>query len=250
MGKLGKSTQPRAVQARSQRSRALKRAALGLVPLALLAAGCGSGGDDTASLGGQADETTLPPTTLLPSCAENRHIVVFDYFGFLTQSDDDLRQWLDDPTDTPDLRLGALETVTAYRSLGYEIAYLNTVPVNMAIGDQPIDDAIRGWLESNDFPLGEGTTILGWQSGDAIIGITNQLLDFQSDGVSVDAGYTDNQDKAAGMITGGVPADHMYTVGTAAGTEGSRAIPDDDVIAHSANIADLPKVCEASATGG
>src|SRR5262245_19202764 len=228
MGKLGKSTQMQAPGAGGQRSRALKRAAVGLLPLSLLAAGCGSGGDDTTNSAAQGDETTLPPTTLVPSCAENRHIVVFDYFGFLTQSDEDLREWLDDPTDTPDLRLGALETVTAYRSLGYEIAYLHTVPVNMTVGDQPIDDAIRGWLESNDFPMGEGTTILGWQSGDAIIGITNQLLDFASDGVSVDAGYTDNQDKAAGMITGGVPADHMYTVGAAAGTEGPRAIPDDD----------------------
>jgi hypothetical protein len=85
---------------------------------------------------------------------------------------------------------------------------------------------------------------MGWRTGDAIIGITNQLLDFQSDGISVDAGYTDNQDKAAGMITGGVPADHMYTIGSGAGTEGSRAIPDGDVIAHAQNIVALPKVCE------
>jgi hypothetical protein len=245
MGKLGKSTQTRAAGAHVQRSRALKRAAVGLLPLSLFAAGCGGGGgDDTTNQAAQGDGTTAPPTTLLPSCADERHIVVFDYFGFLTQSDDDLRDWLDDPTDTPDLQLGAAETVSAYRSLGYEIAYLNTVPVNMTIGDQPIDDAIRSWLEANDFPLGEGTQIIGWASGDAIIGITNQLLDFQSEGVSVDAGYTDNQDKAAGMITGGVPADHMYTIGSGAGTEGSRAIPDGDVIAHSQNIAALPKVCE------
>jgi hypothetical protein len=211
-----------------------------------MAAGCGNGGGGAVSGdAAQTAETTEPPPVTLPSCAESRHVAVFDFFGFLSASDGDLMEWVDDPTDPPDVRLGTSETVSAYRSLGYEIAYLTTVPVNMTIGDVPIDDAIRAWLEQHGFPGGEGTTIMTWESGDAIIGITNQLLRMAGQDVSVDIGYTDNQDKAYAIITGGVPPEKMYTIGSGAGTEGSRAIPEDDVIAHSQNVAKLPKVCES-----
>jgi len=245
MGKLGSLSERRAEEPRVERSRVLNRAAAGLLPLTLLmAAGCGTGDDQRAGAAAQTAESTTPSPATLPPCTASRHLAVFDYFGFLSMSDEELRQWLDDPTDPPDVRPGTAETVSAYRSLGYEIAYLTTVPVNMTIGDVPIDDAIREWLAQHGFPGGEGTTIITWESGDAIIGITNQLLRFAGQDVSVDVGYTDNQDKAYAIITGGVPADHMYTIGSGAGTEGSLAIPEDDVIAHSHNVARLPKVCE------
>lgn len=247
MGKLGNVSVRRAEESRVERSRVLERAAAGLLPLTLLVgAGCGNG-STTSGDTAQTVETTAPPVTTLPPCSASRHLAVFDFFGFLTASDQDLRSWLDDPSNTPNVRLGTPETVSAYRSLGYEIAYLTTVPVNMTIGDVPIDEAIRSWLAQHGFPGGEGTTIMTWDTGDAIIGITNQLLRFAGQDVSVDIGYTDNQDKAYAIITGGVPADHMYTIGSGAGTEGSRAIPDDDVIAHSHNVAKLAKVCEPSA---
>jgi hypothetical protein len=218
-----------------------------LLPLALGVTGCsgtsGTAGDEVAETA-ESTATTVPP---LLSCAESRHMVVFDFFGFLSVNDEDLRQWLDDPTDPPDVRPGAPETATAYRTLGYEIAYLTTVPVNMTIGEEPIDDAIRAWLAQHGFPSGDGTTILTWESGDAIIGITNQLLRFAGQDVSVDAGYSDNEDKAYAIITGGVPADHMFTIGSGSGTQGSRAIPEDDVQAHALRVQDLPKVCEPEA---
>jgi hypothetical protein len=247
MGKLGRVSDERgACVARlgNVRSGVLRRAALGVLPLALAVAGCSGSGPDSASGGDVAEtvESTTPPT---PKCSESRHIAVFDYFGFLSMSDEDLRTWLDDPADAPDPRPGAAATVSAYRSLGYEIAYLTTVPVNMMIGEQPIDDAIRTWLSTNGFPGGEGTTIMTWETGDAIVGITNQLLRFAGQDISVDAGYTDNADKAYAIITGGVPADHMYTIGSGSGAQGSRAIPGDDVVAHAENVAALPKVCEA-----
>jgi hypothetical protein len=249
MGKLGKVSDKRVAArvGRAERSRVLERTAAGLLPLGLLlGAGCGNGSSGGTEGGlAQTAETTEPPSSGLPPCAEARHIVVFDFFGFLSASDQDLRQWLDDPTDAPDVRPGTVETVSAFRSLGYEIAYLTTVPVNMTIGDVPIDDAIRTWLAQHGFPSGPGTTIMTWEAGDAIIGITNQLLRFAGEDVSVDFGYTDNQDKAYAIITGGVPAENMYTIGSGAGTEGSVAIPEDDVIAHSHAVADFEKVCES-----
>jgi hypothetical protein len=245
MGKLGKVSDRRE-ETRPERSRVLKRTATGLLPLSLLVAGgCGSGNSGGTDSGlGQAAETTEAPSSGLPSCNESRHLAVFDFFGFLSASDQDLRQWLDDPTDAPDVRPGTVETVSGYRSAGYEIAYLTTVPVNMMIGDVPIDDAIRDWLAQHGFPGGEGTTIMTWESGDAIVGITNQLVRFAGQDVSVDIGYTDNQDKAYAIITGGVPPEHMYTIGSGAGTEGSTAIPDDDVIRHAQYVASIDKVCE------
>jgi len=249
MGKLGKVSGERGEsrgESRAERSRVLKRTATGLLPLTMLVgAGCGSGNSGTAEGGlAQTAETTEAPSTGLPSCAESRHIAVFDFFGFLSASDQDLRQWLDDPTDAPDVRPGTVETVSGYRSAGYEIAYLTTVPVNMTIGDVPIDDAIRDWLAQHGFPGGGGTTIMTWESGDAIVGITNQLLRFAGQDINVDIGYTDNEDKAYAIITGGVPAEHMYTIGSGAGTEGSTAIPEDDVIRHANFVASLDKICE------
>jgi hypothetical protein len=250
MGKPGSLLDERVHELHGERARVVRRTAVGLLPLALAVAGCTSGGGE-APPGGDAAappvESTAPP---IQSCAEARHVVVFDFFGFVSQSDEDLPQWLADPADTPDVRPGAPETVNAYRSLGYEIAYLTTVPVNMTVGEQPIDDAIRGWLAGNGFPGGEGTSIMTWDSGDPIIGITDQLLRFAGQGVSVDAGYTDNEDKAYAIITGGVSPTTMYTVGSAAGTQGSRAIPNDDVLAHALNVQRLPRICEPAAPPG
>jgi hypothetical protein len=247
MGKLVSKSDTRADGSGRRRRRARTGVAIGLLPLALGVTGCsgtsGTAGDEVAETA-ESTATTVPP---LLSCAESRHMVVFDFFGFLSVNDEDLRQWLDDPTDPPDVRPGAPETATAYRTLGYEIAYLTTVPVNMTIGEEPIDDAIRAWLAQHGFPSGDGTTILTWESGDAIIGITNQLLRFAGQDVSVDAGYSDNEDKAYAIITGGVPADHMFTIGSGSGTQGSRAIPEDDVQAHALRVQDLPKVCEPEA---
>jgi hypothetical protein len=250
MGKLGSSMDMRAEGDGRERRRRARRVAAGLLPVALgvVAAGCsGSGGgegpgDDAAAVGSTA--TTAPPPV---SCAESRHVVVFDFFGFLSLSDEDLAQWADDPTDAPDVRPGTPELASAYRSLGYELAYVTTVPVNFSIGDVPIDDAVRDWLAQRGFPGGEGTTILTWESGDPIIGITNQLLRFAGQDVNVAAGYTDNEDKAYAIITGGVPAGRMFTIDSGAGTQGSRAIPDDDVQAHALNVQELPEVCDTAA---
>jgi hypothetical protein len=220
-----------------------------VLPLALGVAGAGcTGGDPSSDTAASVGSTSsAPPTTALPACGQSRHLAVFDFFGFLSMNDQDLADWMADPSDAPDVRPGTPEAVSAYRSLGYEIAYLTTVPVNLMIGDQAIDDAIRDWLAQRGFPGGEGTTIMTWESGDAMIGITNQLLRFAGQDISVDVGYTDNEDKAYAIITGGVSADHMYTIGSGAGTQGSRAIPNDDVQTHAGKVQALPKVCEPAA---
>jgi hypothetical protein len=241
MGKLGSLLDQRAKGSGNEHLKKMRRAAVGLLPLTLAMAGCSGSGDAVSDELAETVESTAPP---MLSCTESRHVAVFDFFGFLSMSDDDLSQWLEDPTDVPDVRPGAPETVSAYRSLGYEIAYLTTVPVNMTVGEVPIDDAIRTWLAERGFPGGEGTTIMTWESGDAIIGITNQLLRFAGQDVNVDIGYTDNEDKAYAIITGGVPADHMYTIGSGAGTQGSKAIPDDDVQTHAQKLSTLSEICE------
>jgi hypothetical protein len=226
-----------------------RRAAAGLLPIALgmAATGCsGSSGDGTDADTAAAVATTASTVPPLAPCAESRHIAVFDFFGFLSAHDEDLRQWLDDPTDPPDVRPGTPELASAYRSLGYEVGYLTTAPPNMMIGEMPIDDAMRDWLTQHGFPGGPGTQIMTWDSGDPIIWITNQLLRLAGQDVSTDAGYTDNEDKAYAMITGGVPAEHTYTVGSGAGTQGSQAIPEDDVQAHAVKVEALPKICETS----
>jgi hypothetical protein len=216
-----------------------------LLPLTLVMAGCGN---DEAGTAGRASGDTVtsaapPSSSGLPPCAEARHLAVFDVFGFLSMSDGDLRQWMDDPTDTPDVRLGTPEAVNTYRSLGYEILYVTTVSAEATVDGEPIDEAIGRWLTQHNFPGGEGTSLVVKPSGDAT-GISDRLLAFAREGVSVDVAYTDNRQQAYAAITGGVPPGRTFTLGSAAGAEGSRAIPEDDVIAHSQHLADLPRVCD------
>jgi hypothetical protein len=223
----------------------LHRAALGLLPLALLAVACGTG-DGKAASGDAAEtaaSTTTPPSTL-PPCADTHHRVALDVFGFMTLADDDFTQWLEDATDEPLARPGVADLVAAYQALGYEIWYVTTVPSSVKIGDVPFDNALRDWLTRHGFPTGQGTSIYLWDHGDkAVLSITDALLELSAKHISVDAGYTDDQDKGYAMITGGIPAAHMYTLGPGAGTSGTKAIANDDVIPHAHAVAQLPRIC-------
>jgi hypothetical protein len=221
-----------------------------VLPLALIATACGGDGrDDGAVPTSQQvetpeDVTAASPSTLSP-CSAARYLVAFDVFGTLSLADQDLVDWLGDPSNEPEPRPGAAEVVSAYRSLGYEIWYVTTVPVQLSIGDQPFEDALRGWLERHWLPIGQGTSIHTWAGGgDDMLSIVDGLLRFSGEGVTADAGYTDNQDKAEALMTGGIPPERTFTLGSGAGTRGSTAIPAGDMFAHVATVQGLGKVCE------
>jgi hypothetical protein len=66
------------------------------------------------------------------------------------------------------------------------------------------------------------------------------------EGTSLDAGYTDDPAMVDALAGAGVAPTSIYTVGPAAGVGGSRVLPEDDVIAHSGNLAGLERVCGAA----
>jgi hypothetical protein len=192
------------------------------------------------------DETPATSTTV-PPCAQERHLVAFDIHGTVTTDEAALGSWLTDPSDEPEPRPGAAEVVAAYRERGYEILYTTGTPTNAMLGGEPAADALTGWLARHQFPTGEGTGLHTWDvAGDESVELTDELLRLQGEGVSADAGYTNNDEDVHAYTLGGVPPERVFTLGTEAAEElGSSAIPADDLLAHLATVQALPKICES-----
>jgi hypothetical protein len=238
---------------RTGRRRARRHASALPLPLALLlaivacaSAACASGDDDSevATPPPLDNETTAPngPTTA-PPCAQARHAVAFDFLGTLTL-ENDLAAAAAVNLEVL-ARSGAADVATAYRDRGYEILYVSTAPADFPVGDQQLVDVLTMWLGRNGFPTGDGTRIWTWDSGgDAIVALVEELLRLGQAGVTVDAAYTDDADKAHAMASGGVPAAGLWTLGAGAGAPGSTAVPNDDLLAHVATVERLGMICQ------
>ena len=223
------------------------------LPLALVLAvivvaptACASGDDDSeVAAPPPLDTATTGPlgSTTAPPCAQARHTVAFDFLGTLTP-ENDLAVAAAANLDVP-AREGAADVATAYRDRGYEILYVSTAPANFPVDDRPLVDVLTMWLGRNGFPTGDGTRIWTWDTGgDAIVALVEELLRLDQADVTVDAAYTDDADKAHALASGGVPAAALWTLGAAAGTPGSTAVPNDDLVAHVANVERLGMVCQ------
>jgi hypothetical protein len=227
----------------------LRRAVVGTFT-ALFGAACGTvnGADDamptTASAGGD------PTATTLPACGgEERHAVVFDMAGSLAEDAESVDEWLTDEGSPAAPAPGAADLTQAYRSRGYEVLYATTVKTDRTVDGQPVLDALSDWLTTNGFAVGTGTRIFGLDPasprGDvATLALTDELVRTRSSGTIVDYGYSDNPEKILAFETGGVAPEHMFSLNDGAGTNGSTAIPGDDLVAHRAMVDSLPKVCE------
>ncbi|HEY3140822.1 MAG TPA: hypothetical protein VGJ86_06815 [Acidimicrobiales bacterium] len=236
---------------------------LGLVALwtpLLAVAACG--GDDKSDNFAQTEATSTTETTtgLLP-CDQDRHMVAFDVIGFLTQENVELvGPWVDTGT-TPTPRAGTVELANAYRERGYEILYLTTLEASMDLHGQPVGDAMSQWLVDSGYPMGEGIGQLWvWDGtrtddGQTWVSITDELLRLAGEGVTMDAGYSENADKIYAMATGGVAAEHLYSLTSPPAVAGAPSsapsvpIPGDDVVAHLATIQALSPVCQVAAIG-
>lgn len=209
-------------------------------------AGACAGGDDEGEVAVPApldtETTAAPGSTTAPPCSGARHAVVLDFLGTLT-SEGDFGAVLEVELEVL-ARPGAADVARAYHDRGYELLYVSTAPGNVPVGDSTFAEAFTVWLGSNGFPLGDRTRIWTWNQGeDAIVALLEELLRVEQAGVSVDAGYTDNPDKANAMASGGVPPDGLWTLGEAAGSAGSTAVPSDDFTAHIATVERLGMVC-------
>ncbi|MGH9210298.1 MAG: LNS2 domain-containing protein [Acidimicrobiales bacterium] len=224
-------------------------------PLLLAVAACGDGDDDPF--------TGAPPPTseaedeteagLLP-CAENRHLVAFDVMGFLTQENiESLGPWLEGVPPTP--RAGSTELVQTYREKGYEVLYITTIPPDF-FGARTATEVVNEWLQASGYPLGNGTHFWAWDGqerpdGQTWVNLTDELLRFSSEGVGIDFSYTENTDKTYAFATGGVPPEGNFTLtpveGLGEGTPTSAPttlIPNDDLVAHTTTVQQLPPVCQ------
>lgn len=224
-GSMGNPTRPRR-----------RRVAAALVPLAIATLACGEGS------GSSGADASVPAT--LPPCADERHVVAFDVFGTLTPSDGDLLDWLADGGAPPDVRPGAVQLVSAYRTRGFEVLYITTVPGDVEVGGQPIGDVLAGWLDESGFPMGDSSTHLWLWDGNhtPMQGISDELRRLSDEGASVDAAYTDNEDKAF-TLKSGVPSDKVFTLGDGAGSTGTTPVPGDDLETHATEVTGLGQIC-------
>ncbi|HEX6424386.1 MAG TPA: hypothetical protein VFZ79_12970 [Acidimicrobiales bacterium] len=212
-----------------------ERMAAAFVLLALATLACGGG---NGSSGADASVAATQPL-----CADDRHVVAFDIFGTLTRSDEDLGDWLGDAGSPPDVRAGAAELVSAYRTRGFEVLYVTTVPAELEIRGQPMAEALAGWLDANGFPTGDHTHLSLWDGNHtAMQGISDELARLRDEGASVDAAYTDNDDKAF-TFKSGVPSDKVFTVGDGAASTGTTPVAGDDVAAHARDVAGMGQIC-------
>jgi hypothetical protein len=218
------------------RSRGRAAAALAVVTVALAACGGGDAGDDAIA----ATPSTLPP------CSEERHVVAFDFFGTISLADADVAAWVGEEATPPPARPGVPDVAAAYRARGYEILYITTVPAGVTAGGVPIGDAVTGWLTENGFPTGPGTAVWVWDGNyTPMEGIANELERLAAEGATVDAAYTDNEDKAFAFKTA-VPSEEVHTLGTGAAATGTAPVPGDDMVTHAAEVAQRPAACRAA----
>jgi hypothetical protein len=213
---------------------------LGVVLLAV-AAGCSSG-DDEGGDGDGALQAVAPTTTttapLLP-CSEDRHLAVFDINGTLTATEEEAIAWLSDPSAEPPPRAQAAELVNAYRDDGYEILYVTSLSVDFVHGGIPITDSLNGWLERNGFPI-DGSSVATSSTDDAAAELSAELVDLSSQGVSIDAAYTDNVDDIEAFSVGG--ATEVFLIGDE--TAGAATtIPGDDLTPVARQVEAQARVC-------
>ena len=222
----------------------------------LVAVACASPSDDPAAPAGASTESTPPPTPAggpdaagdePPPCAENRHAVVVDMDGTLTAGAAELETWQADPTYDPELRPGANDLMRTWRALGYEVVYLTERPADIVIGDTPIAGATQSWLERHEFPAGERTHLFVWDT-EAYPTVdeykVQTLINLGLEDLAVDYGYTDTRLDVIAYRTAGIAADQIFTVGEAAGEDGTVPVREPGWLAHQVTaVESLPPVC-------
>lgn len=219
-----------------------------VIVLPLMLGGVACAGDDDSDVTAPPPieaETTAATGSTTADCSDARHLVVFDVFGTLTLEDLDLSAWVANPSDEPPARTDSADVASAYYERGYELMYVTTATPDTTIGDVDVNAALTGWLDRNGFPTGDRTRLWTWDSnGNGFVSMVDELVHLGGEGVSVDAGYTDNAEVAHAMSSSGVPADALWTMGTAAGAPGTTTLPDESFGEHVAAVESLGRVCE------
>lgn len=167
-------------------------------------------------------------------------MVVFDTSGTITSTKEEVLEWLRDSSDEPTPRANAPALVTAYYERGYEILYSTGLPGTNMIGDQPVPEAMMGWLERNGFPV-EGTRVETSHTPEPYTELSSDLIALAAEGVVIDAAYTDTIDDVHAFGVSGVR--EVYLLGEQSAGAVSTSVPGDDLGPKVAEISALPPIC-------
>lgn len=167
-------------------------------------------------------------------------MVVFDTSGTITSTKEEVLEWLRDPSDEPTPRANAAALVTAYHERGYEILYATGLPGTNMIGDEPVPEAMMGWLERNGFPV-EGARVETSHTTQPYTELSSDLIALAAEGVVVDVAYTDTVDDVDAFGAGGV--DSVYLLGELSAGVSATTVPGDDLGPKVAEVRAMPPVC-------
>lgn len=169
------------------------------------------------------------------SCAEHYNylmpegtkFVVTDIDGTLTLSDDELFKQIDDGSYVPAQNKSADVLMNTWHDKGYFIVYLTARP-------HEFRSETRAWLRDLGFPKGPVVTANSLVFDESAreykrAWINRMLTDFKWDVV---AAYGNAASDVDAYEDAGIPKDITFTVGEAAGANGTTAVPNNDFTNH------------------
>lgn len=160
-------------------------------------------------------------------------VIVTDIDETLTTDDNEWLNELWDPSHDPAMRPDANTLMNSWFNLGYRVIYLTARGEDLPLLDgTAARDATAGWLDAHGFPyfpedvyLATGLGAFGSGAADYK---TQVIADLQADGVTVVYAYGNADTDVEAFQNSAIPDDHIFLVGTLAGTLGVEGISDAD----------------------
>lgn len=104
----------------------------------------------------------------------------------------------------------------------------------------------------------EGVEVSGWNDtgyweapeqdpgSESHTDLASRLLELSLvEGVTLEAGYTNDGPRASAFLRNGIPSDRVFPLGPAAGTDGTVTLPDDDLRSLAVGVGTLvDRACE------
>lgn len=208
------------------------RAALLLVALCAACDGGDEGGGDTAV---EEDLGCADPS-------ETGLAVATDIDETLTTDDLEWIHQIADPDYDPEMRPDADTLMQGWSRRGYRVIYITARGEDLGLVDgTSAREATDAWLGAHDFPYSDEDVYLadgiGAFGDDAVAYKAGVLSDLAAAGLSVVYAYGNADTDIEAFQAAGIPDDHIFLVGSLAGTMGVEGIPDED--AYTAHVADF-----------
>ncbi len=176
---------------------------------------------------------TLVPLALLAGCCTPKHVVVTDIDETITTQNAEWDSEIADPTYDPAMRPDANTLMQGYADDGYTVIYVTGRYSGLTLSNgETATDATAAWLQRHDFPYASNNLFLASTDnifGDALTAYKAGIVEqFTAAGWTTDWAYGNASTDIDAYLQAGVASDHIFLVGSLAGTMGVAGITDSD----------------------